>query len=366
MIQLITDRIRWDVILKNMDISDFYHTYEYHYFDRNDEDKPVLLYYSENNSKIAIPLLIRKVPGTDYFDATSVSGYAGPITSHIGPDFDNSNFRKELQDLLEQERIVSVFSRLNPFVPNQETCLTNIGETTTMGDIVTIDLEKPLEEQRKAYQKRLKTYINKTRRLCQAKIENTPDGLMEFMNLYNETMVRVKATPRYFFPKSYFEGLMQSEEFTTEIWLARENETGKAIAGAMIVKKNRLVHYHLAGAKSDFWHLNPAKLIIDEVRIQATKQDFSVLNLGGGVGSRQDSLFRFKNSFSKDTIPFKVWKYIVDVDVYADLVSKKHRDFGFFVNNDCQDYFPLYRCSRPGTNAARSPDILLVGRCIHM
>lgn len=346
MFQLITDKIEWNNVLKKMVEVDFYHTHEYHTVDSNKEDKHVLLTYNEGTEIIAFPLLIRKIPGTTYFDATSVSGYVGPITKNISDGFDNSTFRKEFQNFLIENRIISVFTRLNPFIRNQEICLSNIGEIAVMGNIVTINLNKPLEEQRQVYQKRLKTYINKSRRSCSARIENTPQGLEEFMSLYEETMLRLQAAPRFFFPKAYFQGLLGSKTFQTEIWLARANGNGRVIAGAIFVKKNRLVHYHLSGAKAEFLHLNPIKLIIDERRIQATKEKLSVLNLGGGVGGQKDSLFRFKNSFSNDIKPFKVWKYIVEDDIYDDLVAKKYEDSSDSLSDDCKGYFPLYRCNR--------------------
>jgi len=56
-----------------------------------------------------------------------------------------------------------------------------------------------------------------------------------------------------------------------------------------------------------------------------------VLNLGGGLGSREDSLLRFKMSFSKKTKKFSVWQCIANKEVYDELsASSKSEDAEFF------------------------------------
>ena len=110
----------------------------------------------------------------------------------------------------------------------------------------------------------------------------------------------------------------------------------------MFTKKNTIVQYHLSGTSERFLDLNPIKLLIDEMRIIGTKENFSYFNLGGGVGSKEDSLFHFKSGFSKDSMPFKVWKYMVNPTIYNDLVLQRN-DIRY-----CEKsllYFPRYRVS---------------------
>src|SRR5690606_28972886 len=115
------------------------------------------------------------------------------------------------------------------------------------------------------------------------------------------------------------------------------------IAGAMFIKKNNIVQYHLGGSNEKYLHLNPIKLLIDEARIIATHEKYSYFNLGGGKGAKEDSLFQFKSGFSKDFRPFSVWKYIVDHEVYKNLVKEKLKTVPLALQPQYLANFPYYR-----------------------
>ncbi len=139
-IEIIDDKNTWDAFLDTFEKCDLYHTYDYHRITKLEEEKPILIKYIEGNKTIALPLLIRKIFDTPYFDATSVYGYPGPLSNDVHESFDNSLFKKELQKLFYANNIVSVFSRLNPYLPCQDICLKSIGEISTIGQVVNIDL----------------------------------------------------------------------------------------------------------------------------------------------------------------------------------------------------------------------------------
>ena len=343
-IKIIKGKVDWGSLIDFSEDSDFYHTYEYHYLSKKDNETPVLIEYTEGDKTIVLPLLIRNIEGTEYFDATSVYGYSGPTTSNIKDNFDNSLFRKELQLLFLENNIVSVFSRLNPFVHDQENILEGLGEIASLGKIVCIDLTKGLDQQKAGYHRRLRTYINKARKQCSVRLAKSSGEIEEFIAMYYENMKRVNADESYFFNKEYFFKLINTKEFKTDVLLAIHNDSQEIIGGAMFIKKNKIVQYHLSGTKEEFLGLDAIKLVIDEMRIRASNENYKYLNLGGGVGIKEDSLFYFKSGFSKDHKTFKLWKYIVNEEVYEDLVLKKHRKDFAIVNKSCDEYFPCYRC----------------------
>lgn len=344
MIEIIRDKEEWDSLIACFSECDFYHTYDYHMISKCEDEMPVLVKYAEGNKLMALPLLLRKIHGTDYKDATSVYGYAGPLTLNIDGDFDNSSFRKEFQTLLLQHNYVSIFSRLNPYISGQEIVLERMDETAALGKVVFIDLRRDLDEQFQQYHKRLRTYINKCRRTYQIKKALTRKEVEHFITLYYENMRRVNAKEKYFFDESYFFDLLHSASFETEILLATHNETNKVVAGAMFIKKNKIVQYHLSGVKEDYLDLNPVKLLLDEMRIKATYEGYSYLNLGGGVGNKEDSLFQFKSGFSKDFKYFNVWRHVANKKVYSALVKAKTTHKCTKFNGSCYDFFPCYRC----------------------
>jgi hypothetical protein len=202
-----------------------------------------------------------------------------------------------------------------------------------------------LDTQERAYQSRLRTYVNKARRLCRIKKATTKEEISLFIEMYYENMRRVNAKAHYFFERQYFFDLLKSNSFKAEILLAVYNETDEVIGGALFIKEGNIVQYHLSGSREEYLYLNPIKLLIDEMRIIATSEHYTYFNLGGGVGSREDSLFQFKSCFSKNYKDFKVWKYIVNKEVYNELVEKKQKRDQTKLNEACLNFFPSYRCA---------------------
>ena len=343
MIEIIREKEIWDNLVKKCDFADFYHTYDYHHAAKAKGEEPVLIHYIENGKSVVLPLLFRKIHLSIYKDATSVYGYPGPITNDTPSDFNVNLFQKELNQCFEEQKIISVFSRLNSFIPYQESCLLKLGDTESLGSVVYIDLDETLDEQWKLYHRRLRTYINKSRTIYKIKNAEIPADLDSFIDLYYENMRRVKANKAYFFDKKYFLDLINSSDFETEVLLAISRKTGDVAGGAMFIKKNKIIQYHLSGTSERYLDLNPIKLLIDEMRIRGKQENYSYLNLGGGVGAKEDSLFYFKSGFSKYTLPFKVWKYVVNPTIYEDLVQQRN-DIRY-----CEEtlrYFPRYRVNQ--------------------
>jgi len=338
MIEVIKDKKNWsDQLALGRDNYFFYHSYDYHYLSISDNESPILIKYTDGLTNLVLPLLIRSIENSDYKDATSVYGYAGVLALNIDEQFEKENFYKELNAFFKAEKIISVFSRLHPFLEREETILEGLGVITTLGKVVYIDLKDPIDIQRQNYSRRLKTYINKANKSCTVIEGNIDEHLDIFIHLYVENMKRVDADSYYFFSKDYFSQLMTSKDINSELSICINNETQEIIAGAIFIKTGKMVQYHLSGVSEANLDLNPIKLIIDKMRIKSTKEGFEYLNLGGGRGSLEDSLFRFKSSFSKNFKEFKIWKYIVDEDAYK-MLEEKHRG----ADSDT-DFFPAYR-----------------------
>ncbi|MBC3846453.1 GNAT family N-acetyltransferase [Winogradskyella echinorum] len=342
MIDIIKDKKTWNENLALAKDSDFYYTYDYHHLSKTDDESPVLIKYTEGSTTLVLPLLLRDIENSDYKDATSVYGYAGVLALQLDNSFNKANFHKELNAFFIENKIVSVFSRLHPYIDNQETLLTGLGEVKTMSDVVCIDLTDTIENQRAKFNRRLKTYLNKSRKSCTVIEGNVDEHLETFVELYHENMRRVDADDSYFFSDKYYREIMTSSDFKSELMLCVHNETQTIIGGAIFIKKGDIVQYHLSGLSEAYFDLNPIKLVIDEVRIRATEEGYKYFNLGGGRGSSEDSLFRFKSGFSKDFKKFKVWKYVVNQDAYQALVEQ-NLDKQLDGDDLYSGFFPAYR-----------------------
>jgi|UPI00068FD099 lipid II:glycine glycyltransferase (peptidoglycan interpeptide bridge formation enzyme) len=343
LMQVIQDRNAWGQVVDRCEQADFYHTYDYHQISKKTDERPILVKYERGNSLIALPLLIRDIEGTELKDATSVYGYVGPVGKNVDPSFNNEDFKKQLCDFLRDNQIVSVFSRLHPFISKQDTILKGIGNIVPHGNVVNIDLTLSLEQQKKQYGRRLKTYINK-----EVKEYDIIDGIQEkcldeFIATYCDNMKRLHAKPSYFFGKKYFYKLLASSQIHAELLVAQHKESGEFAGGAIFTKNNGTVQYHLSGVKSEYFHLNPIKLLIDHVRKTSTEEGYVNFNLGGGLnGKDEDSLFYFKSGFSKDYRKFSSWQYIVDETQYKKLLKQREaKNASEIDKNSC--FFPLYR-----------------------
>lgn len=335
MIKIIKNKKEWDSFLDKVDYHDFYHTYDYHELSIHKDEAFILLTYAEHDTLIGLPFIVRQIPDSKYKDITSVYGYAGPVSKNFDEHFDNLKFSVALDSYFKDQKIVSVFSRLNPFINFQHNILKGIGETRNLGEIVNIDLTEPLDIQRQKYQRRIKTQINKARRLCTVKKASTKKEILDFIDIYYKNMDRVQARSFYYFKPDYFFKFIESKTLQTDLLITTLNGTNEIIAGAMFIKTNNIVQYHIAGSKEEFLDIAPIKLLIDEMRIRATQENYKYFNLGGGYGGHDDSLLRFKLSFSKKLIGFYVWQYVVNQDLYDNLTNSREA-------KQC-DYFPKYR-----------------------
>ncbi|WP_273566572.1 peptidoglycan bridge formation glycyltransferase FemA/FemB family protein [Maribacter halichondriae] len=336
MVNVITEGNLWKAQIARFESYDFYHTYDYHIISKKENEAPVLLVYKEDDKLIALPLLKRPIEGTEFFDFTSVYGYPGPLTKGLEEGFDNKNFVQALSEKFAELKIVSVFSRLHPYIKLQESVLNGLGETPTIGKVVNIDLTQDVDVQRAQYGKSTKNRTNKCRRLCTVKKAKNVEDIDTFIDIYYENMDRLSATKDYYFSREYFHNFLQCDDFDTDILLVVHNEDKLAVAASMFVKTKNIIQFHLSGSKTDYLDIAPANLFLDEMRLRATEEGYEIFNLGGGLGGREDSLFNFKASFSKDHRDFKVWKYIVDQRIYAELsknIAGKYESA----------FFPLYR-----------------------
>ena len=71
--------------------------------------------------------------------------------------------------------------------------------------------------------------------------------------------------------------------------------------------------------------------MLDFVREYAVNRgEFSVFHLGGGLGGKEDSLFKFKSGFSKNTADFYLIKSIFNVPLYDELSQDTDENIEFF------------------------------------
>ncbi|MCC6076917.1 GNAT family N-acetyltransferase [Pseudomonas sp. GCM10022188] len=332
----ISSKNEWDEALAKAAHHDFYHTWDFHLISqRNGEGDPVLFEVRTPHGGVLFPLLSRPIAGSSRRDLTSVYGYPSPLSYGLIDRAEIAGLWDSFLSHLSQRGYVSLFSRCHPFLTPEV-----LGEDAYQpcGRVVVIPLEGSEEQQRAAYRTNHKRDLRKLERLgvvCQA--DDSPRSLADFMAHYEATMRSLNAAPYYYFSRDYYQGLLAAESFATHIYSC--SLEGRVICSGIFVFCDQFVQYHLGGTAPDFVHLAPTKLMFDTVRRDASRLGYQYFCLGGGHGSQEDSLFRFKAGFSSLVRDFRLIRKIVDHDEYQRLCVGVADD---------TSYFPRYRATPHG------------------
>jgi GNAT acetyltransferase-like protein len=268
---------------------------------------------------IALPLLVREIPGTELSDAVSPYGYPGAaVRGEENPAPDPAGIDWSAAGL------VSLFARdrvgFEPFLDG----------ATRRGVVQVHDPSRPL-----GLRSRLAEQIRRNRRLgYRVEVLTGPDTSVEqrasFHAAYTETMRRAGAAERYFFEPRYFDTILGFE--LSWLLLARSPE-GATAAGGVAAISDGLLHYYLGGTAEAHLGDSPFKNVV-EAMIELADELGVRLNLGGGV-TPGDGLEDFKRGFANAELPFNTHEIVCDPDAYRRL-SEGLTDTGFF---------PLYRAA---------------------
>nr|WP_068893093.1 GNAT family N-acetyltransferase [Pedobacter panaciterrae] len=334
---IIRTKVEWDAYVKRTYNYEVYHTWYYHSL--NVEGEPVLFIYEEENLFIGFPLIKRNIEESSHYDMTSVYGYAGPISNIDFKDISQStieSFKHEFNNFLKSEQCVCAFTRLYPFL-NQQYLLESIGGVFPNGSTIYMDLSLTIEEQRSRYDKRLKRQIKKLREMGYT-IKNAvdPSEITAFTKMYHKNMDRLGASKSYYFDENYFSGLLNASEFENELVLIYDGT--EMICGALILISEAVVRNHLSATSERYLKESPSKLLTDEISMIGRRLGKKIFHLGGGVGGKEDSLFKFKSHFSDLRINDSIWCYVSDQQSYNELLHRK----GLELNRE-YNFFPAYR-----------------------
>src|SRR5262245_1961186 len=342
------DTAQWLAVLERSLQHDFHHLPQYHRVaEQRGEGTAQLFVYREDDSTIALPLLLRPIDPLapdGWHDATSVYGYAGPVASRDSlPTGVVRNFQIALADELARRRVISVFSRLHPLIA-QHDMLADIGECPANGETISIDLKLSDEAQRAQYNKSCRTSVRKLREFgFNALHDREKRYLPEFVSVYLETMRRVGAQPPYLFDEAYFNLLTRELADVSHLFVALKDS--EVAAATLCTICNGIVQDHLGGTRDVFLKFSPDRLVVDAERLWAKEMGARVFHLGGGTGAQKDSLFRYKAGFSDRRHTFRTWRWIVLPEIYEELSASAARwNAAHGLGAASLQYFPAYRC----------------------
>lgn len=333
----IQDRPEWIYYVSKSAEHDFYHTWHYHSLETT--GTPLLFVHEQHQDFIAIPLLKRPIPESNYYDLTSVYGFSGPFSNKRIEDLDDDlieQFKADFLKFLDDEKIVSVFSRMHPFYP-QQLVLEKFGGVYDNGKTVVMDLSVNIEEQRRKYRPKARRVINIAREKgYRLVVESGTQAIKTFFEIYSKSMQRVGASEYYYFSENYISEIVNTDEYDARIAMVYDGDI--VVASTIIMLTNGIMQGYLIGVNPEYVKFSPIRYMVDELTILGRAAGIKYFNLGGGVGFKDDNVFQGKIALTHLTFDYKSWRYIANPCVYKQLLAAKG------INEDTDvDFFPLYR-----------------------
>lgn len=323
---------------------DFYHLPGYlKLCAREEEVRSLALHITLGETELFVPLLLRLVPTTltenRLWDAYSPYGYPGPLVYAVFESQVNE-LMKALKHYCYQNNIVSLFLRNHPLLGCFSETASAMGEIFKHGNTVMINLRQDLATFEQGMRNSHKRAIRKLQKAgFEVRINHWEDYTV-FQKLYAQTMTRVNAARYYFFSGAYFDDFRRVLSPNVAL-ISVLNPAGKVVAGGLFVRTGGIVQYHLGGTTDDHLNWAPSKLMFYKAFEYYAESGAEWLNLGGGLGGRDDELFQFKLGFSQVIYPYSTQRIVVDGAAYETLCERNQIVHG--IDDVPESFFPKYR-----------------------
>jgi serine/alanine adding enzyme len=299
--------------------------------------------YEDGGQAFLFPFRKREIPFTvdneTLYDITSEYGYGGPLSTSTDKEF-LANAYSALEKIAQENRFVCEFVRYHPLFKN-ETLAAVARNPLFCGQTVVMQTDLPEEELLLQARTKLRRDYHRGLRTGATVVPmTTTEGIDAFYDIYIQTMENVAAQDFYFFDKAFFQKTLSCLHDRATLLLAIYEE--KVIAGSLFLQHGSYLHYHFSGmdrTHPEARKINGITVLLCEAARHAHENGVRQFHLGGGLGGQDDSLFHFKERFSKTRARFHVSKHVYDQGLYDHLVSKTN-------GGETKSFFPIYRAPR--------------------
>ena len=330
----------WDDIVCTFPNYDVYYLSGYvKAFHIHGDGEPYLLYY-EGQSLRAIYVYMRRHTAIDgEYDSVTPYGYGGVLLDGDTSEANLKSFWKDYLDEMLKEHIVDNFVRYHPVLQNAVPMKT-ISNVIDLGKTIAMDLSSPELIWENIHSKN-RNMIRKAEK--NGIIIEHGQGMKlfeKFIEIYTATMDKDYAEEYYYFKRPFYESIHNDLHNNYEMFYAKLED--KIIAMSIMIFFYFIMNYHLSGSDIEYRNLAPSNLLLYKAALWGCEQGFRTFHLGGGVGSGEDNLYKFKAAFNKNSAyQFSIGKQVFDQEKYDELVRiRRDSDVNF---DESSHYFPLYR-----------------------
>ena len=331
---------QWDSIVRSFADYDTYWLSGYvKAFQIHGDGEPMLFYFEADGTRgvnvvmkrdiARDPHFFGKLEAGMLFDLATVYGYGGWLIEGTETDALFSAY----EAWCRKNSVVSEFVRFHPMVKNHLACR-GAYEVVELGEVVHMELKDPqtiweqiASKNRNVIRKAQKNNVRIYNGRC-------PQIYETFRTIYNGTMDKDQADKYYYFEKAFYDSLLFDLPGNAQVFYACLDE--KIISASIMLTANGRMNYHLSGSVREYNSLAPTNLLLYHAALWGCANGCKTLYLGGGVGSGEDSLFKFKRSFFKGPLNrFCIGKKIFDREKYDALLSMR--------TGERRNFFPEYR-----------------------
>lgn len=277
---------------------------------------------------------VGKIESGTYFDFSTPYGYGGWLIE--GEDSDN--LFPEYVKWCKRNNIVCEFVRFHPMLENQHYSeeaydVIRLGETVAL-DLTSYDM---------IWSNLKSTCRNRIRNALKIPVQvyngRFPEIFKKFPDIYDLTMDKDNADPYYYFEPDFYDSILNDLPEEAQIFYAQIPD-GKIIAAVIMLECNGYMNYHLSCSLPEYSKIAATNMIIYQAALWGSRHGFRSLYLGGGVGSEEDNLLRFKKTMykgEKGYPRFYIGKKVFDKEAYDQLCNMRG------INSNSDGFFPRYR-----------------------
>lgn len=330
----------WDELVCSFDNYDVYYLSGYvKAFQIHGDGEPQLFYYNENGLRGIYVYMKRNTVIEGIYDSITPYGYGGFL---LEGDYSNENMNalwNAYVDKMKSENIVDNFVRYHPVLANavpMKTC----SDVIDLGKTVSMDLTSEEVIWKNIHSKNRNMIRKAEKNGIVIKHGQGLELFDDFIKIYNATMDKDNAEHYYYFKPEFYKSIHEDLKDNYEMFWAEYD--GKIIAMSIMIFANGRLNYHLSGSDLQYRNLAPSNLLLYKAAMWGMEKGMKTFHLGGGVGSGEDNLYKFKIAFNRfSDCQFSIAKHIFDNEKYDELVAERaSRDAGFDKESK---FFPLYR-----------------------
>lgn len=330
----------WDDIVQGFAEYDIYYLSGYvKAFMIHGDGDPFLLYYEGNGLKAIYVYMRRPTAVNGAYDSVTPYGYGGVLFEGDASEGKKAAFWQEYLATMEQEHLVDNFVRYHPVLRNAEP-MKPISNVIDLGKTIAMDLASPELIWDNIHSKNRNMIRKAEKNGITIEHGQGMDLFEKFIEIYNATMDKDHAEEYYYFKLPFYESIHNDLRDNYEMFYAVYE--GQIIAMSIMIFANGRMNYHLSGSNIEFRNLAPSNLLLYKAALWGSEQGFKTFHLGGGVGSGEDNLYKFKATFNKvSDYQFSIGKQIFNQEAYDQLVKIRMKSDPTF--NQESHFFPLYR-----------------------